>query len=95
MFPGEVYFFTSWLGGDDDRGDVDGGDVDGGGGGGCGYYDGYDDSRYYGDDDDGGDSGGGGGGGYDLIVGLLRARGGIVPLSDSTAVQYSVLHIKV
>ena len=73
MFPGEVYFFTWWLGGD----------VDGGGGG--GYYDG---------DDDDGDSVGGGGG-YDLIVGLLRARGGIVPLSDSTAVQYSVLHIKV
>ena len=85
MFPGEVYFFTSWLCGDVDRGNVDGGDVDGGGGGG-----------YYGDDDDGGDSGGGGGGGgYDLIAGLLRARGGIVPLSDSTAVQYSVLHIKV
>ena len=81
LFPGEVYFFTSWLGGD----------VDGGGG----YYDGDDDSGYYGDDDDAGDSGGDGGGGYDLIVGLLRARGGIVPLSDSTAVQYSVLHIKV
>ena len=80
MFPGEVYFFTSWLGGD----------VDGGGG----YHDGVDNSGYYGDDDDGGDSVGGGGG-YDLIVGLLRARGGIVPLSDSTAVQYSVLHIKV
>ena len=80
MFPGEVYFFTSWLGNDVDDG---------------GYNDGDDDSGYYGDDDDGGDSGGGGGGGYDLIVGLLRARGGIVPLSDSTAVQYSVLHIKV
>ena len=55
LFPGEVYLFTSWLGGD----------VDGGGG----YYDGDDDSGYYGDDDDGGDSVGGGGG-YDLIVGF-------------------------
>ena len=91
MFPGEVYFFTWWPGGDVERGGVDGDDVDGVAGG--RYYDGDDDSGYYGDDDDGGDSGGGGG--YDLIVGLLRARGGIVPLSDSTAVQYSVLQIKV